>query len=80
MKAGQVLVFNGTDWEFSDSLPNNFSIGTMLAITEPDLQEGIVKIMTQSFTDPKHIELFIERYSPTEELKVLRNTIWQLIK
>lgn len=77
---GQMLVYNGTSWELADDYPTTISLQTMMDLTDPDLQEGIVHILKGSFTDPKHIEKFIDQLSPTEELKHLRYTIWQMIR
>lgn len=78
--ANKILMFDGKEWVLVDNPPMQVNIGTILALTDPNFQEGIVKIMLNSFTDPKHIEMFIERHSPNEELKQLRYTIWQMLR
>lgn len=77
---GQMLVFNGTTWEFAENYPTSISLQTMMDLTDPNIQEGIVHILKSSFTDPKMIEKFIRDLSPTEELRQLRNTIWQMLR
>lgn len=77
---GQMLVFNGTSWEFSDNYPTTISLQTMMDLTDPNIQEGIVHILMGSFNDPKMIQKFIDQLSPTEELKQMRTTIWQMLR
>ena len=77
---GQMLVFNGTSWEFADNYPTTISLQTMMDLTDPNIQEGIVHILIGSFTDPKMIAKFIDQLSPTEELKQIRTTIWQMLR
>lgn len=77
---GDMIVFNGCTWELSNNYPSTISLQTMMDLTDPNLQEGIVHILRASFTDPRHIEKFINDLSPTEELRQLRTTIWQMIR
>lgn len=77
---GQMLVFNGTNWELADDYPTTISLQTMMDLTDPNIQEGIVHILMGSFTDPKHIDKFINQLSPTEEIKQMRMTIWQMLR
>jgi hypothetical protein len=49
-------------------------------LEDPNVQEGIIHILKGSFTEPQMIEKFINQLSPTEELRQLRMTIWQMIR
>lgn len=49
-----------------------------LYITDPDHQPWIMEQLIWS-RSPAGIELFIDQ-SPTNELKLLRNTLWQLLR
>lgn len=77
---GQMVVYDGTKWVFAENYPTTISLQTMMNLTEPNIQEGIVYILKGSFTDPRMIEKFINDLSPTEELRQLRTTIWQMIR
>lgn len=55
------------------------SFDDILKITSNDVQEYIVRIMMNSFTDPDHINMFIDKHSP-EETKEIRRALWMLLK
>lgn len=52
----------------------------LLKLTNENCQPFIVKVMMNSFTDPAHIQMFIDKFSPNEEIKETRNTIWKLLR
>lgn len=56
------------------------SFDDILKITGDSVQEYVVKIMMTSFTDPNHIQMFIDKFSPNEEIKEIRNTLWVLLR
>ena len=77
---GQMVIYDGTKWTFADNYPTTISLQTMMELTDPNIQEGIVHILKASFTEPNIIIKFIDQLSPTEELRQLRTTIWQMIR
>lgn len=60
---------------------SNFAnLRNLLNMTQPEAQESIIRIMMTSFHDPKQFAFYIDGFSPTEELRLMRHTIWQLIR
>lgn len=78
--AEPMMVWNGTSWEFNSNYYGQISLESMMEISDPNYQEAIIHILMRSFTDPRHVELFINELSPTDELKQVRHTIWQLLR
>ncbi len=81
-QSGSLLTYDGTSWVWDfDANPNaQINIGTVLALDNPNVQEAVIQILINSFTDPKHIEFYIENHSPNDEIKQLRMSIWQLLR
>lgn len=78
--ADKILFYNGFTWEFNKEYPSTISLQTVMELTDPNVQEGIIHILKASFNEPRMIEKFIDQLSPTEELRQLRMTIWQMIR
>lgn len=78
---GQIIMYDGISWVISsDPVQKSISLQTIMDLEDPNIQEGIIHILKGSFTEPHLIEKFINQLSPTEELRQLRMTIWQMIR
>lgn len=77
---GQIIMYDGISWVISSDPVRNISLQTIMDLEDPNVQEGIIHILKGSFTEPQMIEKFINQLSPTEELRQLRMTIWQMIR
>lgn len=81
-QSATLLKYDGTSWvwDFEPSPGAQINIGNVLALDDPNVQEAVIQILVNSFTDPRHISFYIDNHSPNDEIKELRNTIWQLLR
>lgn len=56
------------------------TLDDLLKLTDENIQEYIVRVMMNSFTDPLHIQLFIDKFSPNDDIREMRDMLWKLMR